>query len=131
MKAKYKTLNKYREAQGPNAKAYKKKKKNQTMTIKMSKLLKKWSKNIFSDLNSDFLMRVINLSVCQAGKHWSTPLIPARRAVVRLKPSGRQSQVDGGQPGVQEVHDSQGYLYKNILSQIITKKKVKYQKEPG
>lgn len=41
MKAKYKTLNKYREAQGPNAKAYKKKKKNQTMTIKMSKLLKK------------------------------------------------------------------------------------------
>lgn len=40
MKAKYKTLNKYREAQGPNAKAYKKKKKKSNNDYKNEQITK-------------------------------------------------------------------------------------------
>lgn len=51
--------------------------------------------------------------------HCSTPLIAARRAVVHFPAFGRQRQVDGDQPGTQEVHDSQGFLYKNIKTSCL------------
>lgn len=104
------------------------------------KNIKQWHKHTKKKSNNDYKNEQITKEITQ--KHFLRPqfsfpnkshqleCVPGRQALVNtfnpsqksLKPFGRQRQVNGGQPGIQEVHD------KDNLSQIITKNKSKVLK---